>query len=221
MPPHPCVPLARDFFPTDSGDAYVLVLNDAPGNSLRVHLTKPALHCTMDQKLRVARDLLEALAHCHASGVLHRAFSPATLVLGRPMLQDEDTVLTRRQGAPTTPVALLRTITTARNGSVNVVALDGTSMEISEHEWRRASARFLHHWLVRAPRWMVPTDAPRPPWLTLHGPYDATVATVDDDGRCIFGDQFSNMTYDSRLGLFAERSPRKPAQLKDYDEFDY
>ena len=145
----------------------------------------------------------------------------ATLVLGRPMLQDEDTVLTRRQGAPTTPVALLRTITTARNGSVNVVALDGTSMEISEHEWRRASARFLHHWLVRAPRWMVPTDAPRPPWLTLHGPYDATVATVDDDGRCIFGDQFSNMTYDSRLGLFAERSPRKPAQLKDYDEFDY
>ena len=85
MPPHPCVPLARDFFPTDSGDAYVLVLNDAPGNSLRVHLTKPALHCTMDQKLRVARDLLEALAHCHASGVLHRAISPATLVLGRDL----------------------------------------------------------------------------------------------------------------------------------------
>jgi len=82
LPPHPSVPLARDFFPTDSGDAYVLVLNDAPGNSLRVHLTKPALHLTMDQKLRVARDLLEALAHCHASNVLHRAVSPATLVLG-------------------------------------------------------------------------------------------------------------------------------------------
>jgi len=82
LPPHPSVPLARDFFPTDSGDAYVLVLNDAPGNSLRVHLTKPALHLTMDQKLRAARDLLEALAHCHASKVLHRAVSPATLVLG-------------------------------------------------------------------------------------------------------------------------------------------
>jgi serine/threonine protein kinase len=61
----------------------VLVLNDAPGNSLRVHLTKPGLQLTMDQKLRVARELLSALAHCHAHGVLHRAVSPATLVVGR------------------------------------------------------------------------------------------------------------------------------------------
>lgn len=83
LPPHPAIPAARDFFPTDSGDAYVLVLNDAPGSSLRVHLTKPAMQLTMDQKLRVARDLLSALVHCHASGVLHRAISPATLVVGR------------------------------------------------------------------------------------------------------------------------------------------
>jgi serine/threonine protein kinase len=82
LPPHRGVPLARDFFPTDSGDAYVLVLNDSPGNSLRVHLTKPGLQLTMDQKLRVTRDLLEALSHCHASSVLHRAVSPATLVVG-------------------------------------------------------------------------------------------------------------------------------------------
>ncbi len=82
LPPHRGVPQARDFFPTDSGDAFVLVLNDAPGTSLRVHFTKPGLQLTMDQKLRVAKDVLEALAHCHASGVLHRAVSPATLVLG-------------------------------------------------------------------------------------------------------------------------------------------
>lgn len=82
LAPHPAIPLARDFFPTDSGDAYVLVLNNVSGNSLRVHLTKPGLQLTMDQKLRVARDILAALAHCHASGVLHRAVSPATLVLG-------------------------------------------------------------------------------------------------------------------------------------------
>src|SRR5207249_4089902 len=82
LAPHPGVPLARDFFPTDSGDAYVLVLNDAHGNSLRLHLTKPGLQLTMDQKLRAARDVLAALAHCHASGVLHRAVSPATLVVG-------------------------------------------------------------------------------------------------------------------------------------------
>jgi serine/threonine protein kinase len=82
LAPHPGVPLARDFFPTDSGDAYVLVLNDASGSSLRLHLTKPGLQLTMDQKLRAAHDVLAALAHCHASGVLHRAVSPATLVLG-------------------------------------------------------------------------------------------------------------------------------------------
>jgi len=82
LAPHPGVPLARDFFPTDSGDAYVLVLNDASGSSLRLHLTKPGLHLTMDQKLRVTHDVLAALAHCHASGVLHRAVSPATLVVG-------------------------------------------------------------------------------------------------------------------------------------------
>lgn len=79
---HPAIPAARDFFPTERDDAYVLVLNDAPGSSLRVHLTKPGLQLTMDQKLRVARDLLSALAHCHAHGVLHRAVSPATLVVG-------------------------------------------------------------------------------------------------------------------------------------------
>ena len=94
----------------------------------------------------------------------------ATLVLGRPMLQDEDEVLTRRRGAPTTPVALLRSIATGSHGSVIVVAWDGSRAEISEHEWRRSSARFLHYWLVRAPRWMVPADSQKPRWLTLHGP---------------------------------------------------
>jgi serine/threonine protein kinase len=79
---HPAIPAARDFFPTERDDAYVLVLNDVSGSSLRVHLTKPGLQLTMDQKLRVARDLLSALTHCHAQGVLHRAVSPATLVIG-------------------------------------------------------------------------------------------------------------------------------------------
>ena len=83
LPPHTAIPAARDFFATERDDAYVLVLNDSPGTSLRVHLTKSGLQLTMDQKLKVARDLLSALAHCHASNVLHRAISPATLVVGR------------------------------------------------------------------------------------------------------------------------------------------
>jgi hypothetical protein len=79
----------------------------------------------------------------------------------------------------------------------------------------------LQQWLVRSPRWLVPADAPHPPWLTLHGPNQATVATMADDGRCLFSDQISILTYDPRLGLFAERNARVNTTPKDDDEFDY
>lgn len=82
LPPHPCIPAARDFFPTEREDGYVLVLNDTPGSSLRVHITKPQQQLTMDQKIRVAEDLLTALAHCHTHGVIHRAVSPDCVVVG-------------------------------------------------------------------------------------------------------------------------------------------
>ena len=145
----------------------------------------------------------------------------ATRVIGSPMLPDEDAVLTRRQGAPTTPVILVHSITTTGSNSVLVVPLDGSPAEISAYDWRRSSARFLQEWLVRTPRWLVPAEAPHPPWLTLHGPHHATVATVADDGRCYFADQISNLTYDPRLGLFAERNARINTTPKDDDEFDY
>lgn len=148
----------------------------------------------------------------------------ATRVLGNPMLADKEEILTRRKGPPTTPVVLLRSITGGLNGLNTLVALDGSRIEISEHEWRRAHARFLHHWLVRAPRWMIPQDALRPRWLDLHGPSDAVVAVVGDDGRCRFGDEASAMTYDPRLGVFAERAPQPSRQTwkddDDDDEFD-
>ncbi len=102
LPPHPCIPAARDFFATEREDGYVLVLNDAPGNSLRVHIAKPKLQLTMDQKVRVAEDLLAALAHCHAHGVIHRAISPDSVVVGpdgRGRLVDFDFA---RPGAPRT-----------------------------------------------------------------------------------------------------------------------
>lgn len=149
----------------------------------------------------------------------------ATRVLGNPLLTDQEEILTRRKGPPTTPVVLLRSITGGLNGLTTLVALDGSRIEISEHEWRRAHARFLHQWLVRAPRWMIPANAPRPRWLDLHGPSDALVAVVGDDGRCRFGDEVSAMTYDPRLGIFAERAPQPSRQAwkndDDDDEFDY
>ncbi len=147
----------------------------------------------------------------------------ATRVLGNPMLADKEEVLTRRKGPPTTPVLLLRSITGGLNGLTTLVALDGTRIEISEHEWRRAHARFLHQWLVRAPRWMIPKNAPRPRWLDLHGPPDAVVAVVQDDGRCLFGDDVSAMTYDPRLGIFAERASKPTPQTwkDDYDDDEF
>jgi CRISPR-associated endonuclease/helicase Cas3 len=145
----------------------------------------------------------------------------ATLVLGRPMLQDEDSILTRRPSAPTVPVALFRSVISTGSGTATVVALDGGRAEISGREWRRASARFAHQWVVRAPKWMVPADAPRPPWFKLHGPDAGIPATVGHDARCCFGGQPSSMMYDACLGLSAERAPSKPSQPNDDDEFDY
>jgi CRISPR-associated endonuclease/helicase Cas3 len=165
------------------------------------------------QELHAALDQEKATLAANATA--------ATLVLGRPMLGDEDDVLTRRRGPPTTPLVLLRSITTGLPGSVFVVGLDGSQTEISGYEWRRASAQFLHRWLVRAPQWMVPADSPKPHWLTLHGPFGVTAAIVRDDGRCAFGDEVLAMTYDPRLGIFAESTAQLTPKLMDDDEFDY
>lgn len=59
----------------------------------------------------------------------------ATRLLANPMLADREEVLTRRKGPPTTPVVLLRSITGGRAGLTTLVALDGTRLDISEHEW--------------------------------------------------------------------------------------
>lgn len=82
MPSHPNILGARHFFGTESEDRFVLVTEDVVANSLRLHLDKANLALTYDQKLSVARELLGALAHCHANGVIHRAISPATVLLG-------------------------------------------------------------------------------------------------------------------------------------------
>ncbi len=145
----------------------------------------------------------------------------ATRVLGRPMLDDREEILTRRRGAPTTPVVLVRSIGKGTNGNVHLVSIDGTHEAINDYEWHKASAKFLHQWLVRAPRWMVPANASRPRWLALHGPSGATLATVGVDGRCDFGDEVSAMMYDPRLGIYAERPIKTTQQWKeDDDEFD-
>ena len=76
LPPNPAVLPAREFFETPDSDAFVLVTEDPAGRALTLHLRRPDLPLTFDQKVRVAKDLLGGLAHAHAHGVVHRAVTP-------------------------------------------------------------------------------------------------------------------------------------------------
>lgn len=82
LPGHPLIAGSKSFFATEGEDRYVLVTEDVSGQALRLHIDKPALALTLDQKLRVARELLEALAFCHGHEVVHRDLSPSTILLG-------------------------------------------------------------------------------------------------------------------------------------------
>ena len=133
---------------------------------------------------------------------------------------EDDKALTRRKGPPTVPVLLLRSFVQAPGNSWQLTALDGSGALVSEYEWRMAPARFLHRWLVRVPRWMVPGDAPRPRWLGLHASGNATCACVQDDGRLLFGETLAHTSYHETLGVFAERPAQPTPQRNDEDEFD-
>jgi len=82
MPPHVGVVGVRTFFPTEHEDRYILVTEDVAGQALRLHIDKPSLALTVDQKLKIASDLLEALAHAHQHDVVHRNLTPSSILLG-------------------------------------------------------------------------------------------------------------------------------------------
>ncbi len=82
MPGHPSIVGVRDFFPSEAEDKYFLVTEDVPGQALRVHVEKPTLALTFDQKMRIAGDLLDALLHLQAHKVVHRNISPSNILIG-------------------------------------------------------------------------------------------------------------------------------------------
>ncbi|MCC5841970.1 MAG: protein kinase [Opitutales bacterium] len=105
---HPAIPTSRDFFPTENGDGYVMVTDDFSGEALARGLQRTDRPLTLDQKLGIAEDILDALAHCHKHGVLHRALSPATVVLaadGRVRLTDFDFARPPERGTSMVTVA--------------------------------------------------------------------------------------------------------------------
>jgi len=82
MPGHPGVVGVREFFTSEGEDKYFLVTEDVPGQALRLHIEKPALALTLDQKTTIAADLLAALAHLQANKVVHRNISPSNIFVG-------------------------------------------------------------------------------------------------------------------------------------------
>ena len=83
LPAQPGIAGARDFFPTEGEERFVLVTEDVPGQALRLHLSRPTLALTLDQKIGVARGILTALAHAHSHQVVHRALSPSTVLVAK------------------------------------------------------------------------------------------------------------------------------------------
>lgn len=81
LPPHPNIVPVRDFFATEHEDGYVYVTEEVSGQALRLHIDKPGLALTLDQKLRVAGELLAGLDHAHRHHVIHRNLTPAAVLM--------------------------------------------------------------------------------------------------------------------------------------------
>ncbi|SDR04242.1 methylation-associated defense system protein kinase MAD6 [Thermostaphylospora chromogena] len=89
IPAHPCVVRSRDFFAIDDESRFVLVLDDVHGRALHLHMGQGPVEGALD----LVEDVLRGLAHVHDNGVIHRALSPATVLVtedGRAMLTGFD-----------------------------------------------------------------------------------------------------------------------------------
>ena len=81
MPTQANVLAVKDLFVTDDEHKVVLVTEDLPGQALRLHINKPSLALTFDQKLQVMRDVLSALDHAHRHEVIHRNLTPDAILV--------------------------------------------------------------------------------------------------------------------------------------------
>jgi hypothetical protein len=105
-----------------------------------------------------------------------------------------------------------------------LTAPDGTAAKVSAFDWSLDTARFLHHWLLRVPKWQVPSATASPKWLSEHTSHDTVVALLEDDGRLRFGDHKGSVSYHRDFGVFADKpaktQPEPQTPSDDDDEFD-
>lgn len=146
----------------------------------------------------------------------------ATKVFGQQSQQDAEGLLTRRKGAPTRDLILLRACEIVGRDQWRITPLKGEPFLVSGYEWRLDAARVLHRHLVRAPFHTVPPhDAP--PWLSLHVHRAAAWALVQQDGALVFPDAEhpTALAYSPQLGLHLRPDQPQPRYTEDDDEFDY
>jgi CRISPR-associated endonuclease/helicase Cas3 len=146
----------------------------------------------------------------------------ATRVLGWQSVDDKKEYLTRRAGAPTKDVVLVRSCEMITRDQWRIRMLDGKSLTVSAFEWSLAAARAVHRNLVRTPLNQVPPQD-MPPWLKLHTHGLTAWALVADDGSLDFRDAQgpSTLAYDAALGLYIRKDQPQPRYTEDDDEFDY
>ena len=152
----------------------------------------------------------------------------AMLVLGRPTLsvdEDSDQALTRRKGPPTVAVVLLASIEQLPGRLTRLTALDKerSSITVSDYEWSFDAARFLHCWMVRIPRWLIPGNTPCPRWLGLHLHGPSACAVVGEQDKLLWDGVASTARYHPNFGVFADKpASARPSTLPplDDDEFD-
>ncbi len=79
MPYHKNILQIEDFFLDEDEDQSVLVLEYFPGKTLETQDTSEPL--AFETKLEILRQALEALAHAHKHGVIHRDLSPRSILI--------------------------------------------------------------------------------------------------------------------------------------------
>jgi serine/threonine protein kinase len=81
VPGHPNILNVRDLFESDDGSYFVLVTEDVQGQALRMHMKKPSLALTFDQKLRLMREVLTGLEYAHSYQIIHRNLTPDAIIV--------------------------------------------------------------------------------------------------------------------------------------------